>query len=202
MKGYSWSREDFREVLYSKFKNMYPFDKKVTTTKKSKWVNACTGIVIHHTAGGTFESNMKYLSESPAQASVHFVIWEKGQVWKIWDPKDILRHAGNGSRGWCDNVNTKFLGIEVVWFWEFNIHQLIALTDLVEYLMGNFPIDRQNIVRHSDVTQERSVTRKREYWDGVRKVKKRDIGLPFFGSNDYFRLWLVQLQPRKESRFQ
>jgi N-acetyl-anhydromuramyl-L-alanine amidase AmpD len=42
---------------------------------------------------------MKYLSESPAQASVHFVIGEKGQIGKIGDPKDILRHAGNGSRG-------------------------------------------------------------------------------------------------------
>ena len=55
---------------------MYPFTDKVSTNKKSAGTNKCTGIVIHHTAGGTYTSNMKYLSESPAKASVHFVIGE------------------------------------------------------------------------------------------------------------------------------
>ena len=180
---------------------MYPFDKKVATTKKSAWKNACTGIVIHHTAGWSRESNMRYLSESPAKASVHFVIWENGECWKIWDPKDILWHAGNGSRWGCANVNYKFLGIEVVWFGEYNIHQLVRLTDLVEYLMWNFPIDRNNIVRHSDVTQERKITKDRILWDWARPVKKRDIWLPFFVDNLHFKKWREQLVARKESRF-
>ena len=201
MKWYSWSREDYIELLYLKYKQMYPFDKKATTTKKTKWINACTGIVIHHTAGGTFESNMKYLSESTAKASVHFVIWPNGEVWKIWDPKDILRHAGNWSWWWCENVNNKFLGIEVVGFGEYNIHQFLRLTDLVEYLMWNFPIDRLNIVRHSDVTQDRSITRQRILWDGSRPVKKRDIWLQFFVDNLHFKKRRDQLVARKESRF-
>ena len=177
---------------------MYPFDKKLETTKKSKWTNTCTWIVIHHTAGWTFESNMKYLSSSPAQASVHFVIWENWEVWKIGDPKDILRHAGNGSRWWCENVNTKFLGIEVVGFGEYNIHQYLRLTDLVEYLMGNFPIDRDNIVRHSDVTQDREITKQRMLWDWKRKVKKSDIWLSFFVDNDHFKIWRKQLSARTD----
>ena len=180
---------------------MYPFDKKVATTKKSKWVNLCTWIVIHHTAWWTFESNMKYLSESTAQASVHFVIWENWECGKIWDPKDILWHAGNGSRWWCSNVNTKFLWIEVVWFWEYNIHQFIRLTDLVEYLMWNFPIDRNNIIRHSDCTQDRSITKDRILRDWSRLVKKRDIWLPFFVDNLHFKKRREQLVPKKESSF-
>ena len=50
---------------------------------------------------------MRYLSSSPAKASVHFVIWENWEVWKIWDPTDILRHAWNGSWWGCENVNNK-----------------------------------------------------------------------------------------------
>lgn len=180
---------------------MYPFTKKVGTEKKTAWTNACTGIVIHHTAGGTFESNMRYLSESSAKASVHFVIWPEGEVWKIWDPKDILRHAGNWTWGGCSNVNNKFLGIEVVGFGEYNIHQFLRLTDLVEYLMWNFPIDRLNIVRHSDVTQDRSITKERMLWDWSRPVKKRDIGIPFFVDNNHFKLRRAQLVARSESRF-
>lgn len=180
---------------------MYPFNKKLTTSKKSAWKNQCTWIVIHHTAWWTFESNMAYLSSNPAKASVHFVIWENGEVWKIWEPFDILWHAWNGSRWWCENVNTKFLGIEVVWFGEYNIHQYLRLTDLVEYLMWNFPIDRLNIVRHSDVTQDRSITKERMLWDGSRPVKKRDIGIPFFWDNLHFKKWREQLTPRKESLY-
>ena len=180
---------------------MYSFDKKLSTTKKSAWTNLCTGIVVHHTAGWTFESNMNYLANSSAQASVHFVIGPKGEVWKIGDPKDILWHAWNWSWWWTPNVNTKFLWIEVVWYGEYNIQQFIRLTDLVEYLMWNFPIERENIVRHSDVTQDREYTRKRILWDWKRSVKKKDIGLAFFGDNHHFKLRRDQLSPRKESRF-
>ena len=180
---------------------MYPFNDKVLTSKKSKGINFCTGIVIHHTAWGSYKSNMKYLSESQAQASVHFVIWENGECWKIGDPRDILWHAGNWSRWGVENVNTKFMGIEVVWYGEFNIHQLVRLTDLVEYLMGNFPIDRANIIRHSDCTQDRSITKDRILWDWARKVKKRDIGIDFFGSNENFQKWRDQLVAKKESSF-
>lgn len=59
---------------------MYHFDQIESTTKKSAGTNLCTGIVIHHTAGGTFDSNMRYLSKSDAKASVHFVIGENGEV--------------------------------------------------------------------------------------------------------------------------
>lgn len=180
---------------------MYPFDMKLDTTKKSAWVNQCTWIVIHHTAWWNFKSNMIYLSQSPKQASVHFVIWENGEAWKIWDPKDILRHAWNGSWGGCENVNYKFLWIEVVGFGEYNIHQLLRLTDLVEYLMWNFPIDRDNIVRHSDTTQDREITKQRILRDGERKVKKIDIGLPFFVDNDHFRIWRDQLKAKRESSY-
>ena len=180
---------------------MYPFTQKAETTKKSKWVNLCTGIVIHHTAWWSFESNMRYLSQSQAQASVHFVIWPNGECWKIWDPKDIVWHAWNWSWGWKDNVNVAFLWIEVVGFGEYNIQQFMRLTDLVEYLMGNFPIDRNNIVRHSDVTQDREITRQRILRDGKRKVKKTDIWLPFFVDNEHFKIWRDQLIARKESRY-
>lgn len=179
----------------------YPFKDKVTTTKKSPWINVCTGIVVHHTAWWTYASNMRYLSQWTAKASVHFVIGKDWEVWKIWDPKDILWHAGNGSWWWCENVNYKFMWIEVVGSWEYNIHQFLALTDLVEYLMWNFPIDRDNIVRHSDVTQAREFTKKRELRDWKRKTIKHDIEQTFFVNNEHFKKWREQLVPRKESRF-
>lgn len=180
---------------------MYEFNQKETTTKKSSWTNSCVGIVIHHTAWWSFASNMRYLSKSTAKASVHFVIGPNWECWKIGDPKDKLRHAWNGSWWWMDNVNNWFLGIEVVWFGDFNIKQMIRLTDLVEYLMWNFPsIDRNNIVRHSDVTQDREITRKKILWDWKRKVKKIDIWVNFFGTHENFKIRRDQLTPRSDSQ--
>lgn len=181
---------------------MYPFNDKVSTTKKSAGKNSKYWIVIHHTAGGTYKGNMTYLSTNPVKASVHFVIWEHWEIGKIGDPDDILRHAGNGSRWGMDNVNYGFLGIEVVGFGDYNVHQLIALTDLVEYLMWNFKtIEKVNIIRHSDCTQSRDITRKKILRDWKRPVKKIDIDLKFFGDNEHFLTRRDQLTPRKESRF-
>lgn len=185
---------------------MYPFTNKVETKKKSAWTNRCVGIVIHHTAGWTYMGNVKYLSEWPAQASVHFVIWPDWEVAKIGDPRDILRHAGNWSWGGVENVNNAFLGIEVVWYWEYNIQQLIRLTDLVEYLMHVYQIDRDNIIRHSDCTQPRVITRERKYRDGKQSVKKLDIGVNFFWNDpkswhETFQKWRGQLIPRPFSRY-
>jgi N-acetyl-anhydromuramyl-L-alanine amidase AmpD len=180
---------------------MYPFNDILQAKKKSPGINKCTWIVIHHTAWGTYKSNIKYLSSSSAKASVHFVIWENWEVAKIWDPRDILWHAWNWSWWWAENVNYMFMGIEVVWTWEYNIHQFLRLTDLVEYLMWNFPIDWDNIVRHSDVTQDRWITKQRILRDWNRKVKKIDIGLDFFVDNEHFKEWRNQLHPRTLSRF-
>lgn len=186
---------------------MYPFTDKVATTKKSRWVNPCYGIVIHHTAGGTYKGNLNYLSErSPKPedrkntVSVHFVIGPDGECGKIGDPRDILWHAGNGSWGKTPNVNYVMMGIEVVGFWEPNEKQYERLTDLVEYLMGNFPsIERINIIRHSDCTQDREFTKEKILWDGKRKVIKRDIGPKFFPEG--FEKWRENLQPKTVSKY-
>lgn len=178
---------------------MYPFTQKSPTSKKSLWKNRIWWIVIHHTAWWTFTSNMRYLSSSTAKASVHFVIGQNEEIWKIWDPTDILRHAWNWKRWACKNCNTDFLGIEVVWYGEYNTKQLIALTDLVEYLMWVYQIPKEMIIRHSDCTQDDNITSKKILWDGKRKSKKIDIWLNFFPM--WFEIWRNQLTPRTVSRY-
>lgn len=178
---------------------MYPFSQLNSTLKKSTWKNKIKWIVIHHTAGWSFSSNMRYLSQWTAQASVHFVIWENEEVWKIWDPTNILWHAWNWKRWTCKNCNTDFLGIEVVWFWEYNTKQLIRLTDLVEYLMWVYNIPKEMVIKHSDCTQNDDITSKKILRDWKRASKKKDIWLKFFPM--WFETWREQLEPRKESRY-
>ena len=99
---------------------MYPFTITKTTTKKSKGTNKIKYLILHHTAGGTFDSNVKILSGVPVNnnpVSVHFVVGKGEEVAKIGDPSDILRHCGESSRGGDvanKSLNAFAMGIEVV----------------------------------------------------------------------------------------
>jgi N-acetyl-anhydromuramyl-L-alanine amidase AmpD len=111
------------------------FDDVVATTKKSAGKNTAEGLVLHHTGGGTYKSNLAYLSTNPAQASVHFVLGENGELGKIGDPADRLWHAGASERWGRDNCNNFLLGIEIVGIGQPNAKQLQVLTEFCRYLI-------------------------------------------------------------------
>lgn len=145
---------------------MFNFDDFYTTKKKSPWTNSCQFIIIHHTGGGTYLSNCKYLSTGGWIASVQFVIWEQGQAAKIWDPRNVMRHAGESERGKYKLMNQYALGIEVVWpdkDWLFSDKQYDILIQLIKYLMDTFHIPKENVLKHSDIT-----------WGGSKDMILRD----------------------------
>ena len=55
--------------------------------------------------------------------------------------------------------------------------------------MGVYNIKNDMILRHSDVTQDRNITRNKILRNGKRNSKEKDIGLEFFVNNDGFKLW-------------
>lgn len=181
---------------------MYPFNDKVATTKYTKWRNnTCQYIILHHTWGGSYLSNLNYLSKSTAQASVHFVVWENWECGKIGDPKQCLWHAGQSQRWPLVSMNYYSLWIEIVGFWDYNIHQFMRVTDLVEYLMWVYNIPKENVLRHADIAQRWDYSKNKELWDWKRPARKTDVWLPFFVDNLHFKKWREQLVPRKESLF-
>lgn len=180
---------------------MYPFTDYATTKKYSAWKNPAKYLILHHTGWGDYKSNIRYLTTSTAQASVHFIIWENGEICKCFEnePK-VMRHAWTSSWSNLTWMNKYSLWIEVVWCWEYNIHQLISLTDLTEYLMYNFNIPRENVLRHCDLTHAGSANKKLRDWKS--KSRKVDIWLDFFWwTTDDFVRRRSQLTPRKTSRF-
>ena len=180
---------------------MYPFTDYATTKKYSAGKNTAKYLIIHHTGWGSYKSNIKYLTTSTAQASVHFIIWENGEICKCFEnePK-VMWHCWTSVWGSLTWMNKYSLWIEVVWCWEYNIHQFISLIDIVEYLMYNFNIPKENVLRHCDLTHAGSVNKKLRDWKS--KSRKVDIWLDFFGwTTDDFVRRRSQLTPRKTSRF-
>lgn len=181
---------------------MYPFTDKKYTNKYTKWIkNTCQYIILHHTGWGSYQSNLKYLTESSSPASVHFIVWPNWEVAKCWEPTRMMWHAWTSQRWNLSNMNKYSLWIEIVWFWEYNIHQFMRVTDLVEYLMWVYNIPRENVLRHSDICQKWDFSKNKELWDGKRASRKVDVWLDFFWDNLHFKKWRDQLVPRKESRF-
>ncbi|MDR0651279.1 MAG: hypothetical protein LBG59_07995 [Candidatus Peribacteria bacterium] len=68
----------------------------------------------------------------------------------------------------------------MVGYGNFNQWQFIALTDLVQYLMGTFNISPENVLRHADITQNDTYTKNRILRDGHRTARKVDIASDFF----------------------
>ena len=180
---------------------MYPITDYATTKKYSAGKNTAKYLIIHHTGWGDYKSNIRYLTTGTAQASVHFIIWENGEICKCFEnePK-CMRHCWVSSWGSLSWMNKYSLWIEVVGYGEYNIHQFISLVDLVEYLMYHFNIPKENVLRHCDLTHW--LSKNKVLWDGKSKSRKVDIGLDFFGgSTDDFIKWRNQLTPREQSRY-
>ena len=135
---------------------MYNFTDTLKTTKKTIGNNACEYIIIHHTGGGSYASNCRILSWVWEGVSVHFVVWINGECAKIWQPTDILWHAGNSSRGTLEWMNSYAMGIEVVWpnkAGGFPQKQYDRLVGLIRYLMKTFNIPLENVLCHHDITR-------------------------------------------------
>lgn len=127
------------------------FDKILPTSKKTKWKNTCTYIIVHHTWWWSYAWNCNVLSWDKWVVSCHFVIWVDWQIAKIWNPEDILWHA------WVSNwwkltwLNKYSIWIEVVWPW-FTDNQRKATKELIIHLQNVYKIPLSNILRHKDIT--------------------------------------------------
>lgn len=140
------------------------FDSKLPTSKKSYWINSKRYIILHHTWWWTFTSMMRLASSWSSQVSWHYTIWERGEIWKIWEDNDILWHAWDNTDiklNWIPYYNEYSIWIEVVSDWySFYDDQKESVKKLVKYLMNKYNIPKENILRHKDITK-----RKWDIWD-------------------------------------
>ena len=72
-----------------------------------------TGIILHHTAGGTAESSIDYMRslQSPNRASYHYIVDRDGTVFKCVPVSKRAWHAGSSVGKYGDDVNSQTVGI-------------------------------------------------------------------------------------------
>lgn len=156
-----------------------------STKNKTPWVNTKKYIITHHT--WTWEWSIKGVLSTLTvwKVSCHYVIDTNGDIYKIWDDKDILWHAGTSEWGNLKWMNTHSIGIEIIWpllNW-FTFEQRKVARDIIQELMHTHNIPRENVLRHADLTHAWSS--KRILWDWKSRSRKVDIDIRFLNDSEW-----------------
>lgn len=127
----------------------------LTTKNKSNWVNTCEFVILHHTA--TKENTIKWVLNTLTVGAVscHYVVDTNGDIYKIWNDKDILWHAWESAWKGKTNLNRYSIGIEIVGPLSdggFTDAQRATVASLVQELCAKYKIPQDKILRHKDIS--------------------------------------------------
>lgn len=114
-------------------------------------------VVIHHTAQNSCEQTLKTFTVEHSQVSAHYVICKDGTVHHMLN--DYLRawHAGIGSWGNDQDINSSSIGIELDnnGYDSFPAAQINSLLSLLKNLKTTYKIPTANFIGHADVAPTR-----------------------------------------------
>ena len=151
------------------------FDKSI----RSK--NSIKIIVIHYTGMQSERASIMRLCNSKSKVSCHFLINQKGKVYRLVQDKRVAWHAGKSCWGNYKNLNKNSIGIELVnkghrfGYSNFKKKQLLSLIKICKTLIKKYKISKKNIVGHSDVSPLRKIDPGEKFpWD---QLAKKNIGV-------------------------
>lgn len=153
----------------------FPFKATFSTTNKTKWVNTCEYIILHHTATGEWTLKWVINTLTKGAVSCHFVVDTNGDAYKIGDPKDILWHAGVSEWKGKKMMNNYSVGIEIIGplaNWGFSAEQKHTVYWLTQHLMAVLNIPKENVIRHKDISPWRKTDVADSFWNNKYKTYK------------------------------
>lgn len=116
-------------------------------------------VILHHTAQDSLQQTLKTFTLTRTKVSSHYVIADDGKVVQMLN--DYLRawHAGNGSWGKNNDINSASIGIELDnnGSEPFSQAQINSLLALLTKLKKDYNIPTQNFIGHSDIAPSRKV---------------------------------------------
>jgi N-acetylmuramoyl-L-alanine amidase len=116
------------------YNNDTPVDFRLSPNRKTARLDP-RFLIVHYTAGGSFESTVKWFENPAAKASAHIVIGRDGEIVQMVRFDQIAWHAGISTWNGFTGINNYGIGIELdnagkleqrglLWFTWFN--ELIA----------------------------------------------------------------------------
>ena len=136
-----------------KIKNIYSpnFNQRKRSYKSIKL------LIIHYTGMQSERESLIRLCNPKSKVSSHFLINQKGKVYRLIQDNQIAWHAGISSWAKYKNLNRNSIGIELVnkghsfGYTNFKKKQISSLIKICKRLIEKYNIKKNNIVGHSDV---------------------------------------------------
>ena len=118
-------------------------------------------ILLHHTAMRSWQDALARLCDPKHEVSAHYLITASGIVYQMVDEKDRAWHAGQGSWGALQDINSHSIGIEIdnagptAGNPPFTAPQMTSLVRLLETIRRRWNIPPERVIGHSDTAPER-----------------------------------------------
>jgi len=130
--------------------------KRITKNRKEvlQGKNTCEYVIVHHTGGSQklWQSMLRYFQKAD-YLSVHYIVGREGEVIQYVEDKDVAYHAGQSLWKGRANMNMHSIGIEVVSNGhDYTDKQREAVLELIKSLMATHGINKENVLRHADIS--------------------------------------------------
>lgn len=135
---------------------MLPIQKNLTavnrTVKSSRTVKY---IVVHYTSnvGDTAYNNTQYFKSNNRSSSAHYFV-DENSIWQCVEDKDIAWHCGAKKYYHAECRNANSIGVEMCNSVSRNLAVEKNTAELVRYLMNEYNIGIDHVIRHFDVTMK------------------------------------------------
>jgi N-acetylmuramoyl-L-alanine amidase len=116
-------------------------------------------VVIHYTAMESCAAAMARLCDPATEVSAHYLIGEDGTVHALVPEEKRAWHAGAGSWGGMEDINSRSIGIELAndGRTPFAAAQMRGLEGLLAAIIGRWGIGPERVIGHSDMAPVRKV---------------------------------------------
>ncbi len=131
--------------------------------KKKRLINSIKLIIIHYTGMQSERESLKRLCNPLSKVSAHYLINQKGKIFKLVEDRHIAWHAGKSRWKKYNNLNKNSIGIELVnkghqyGYGYFKRKQISALVKLCKILKKKYKIKTKNFLGHSDIAPLRKI---------------------------------------------
>jgi len=114
-------------------------------------------VVIHYTAMQSAQAALDRLCDPAFEVSAHYLIGRDGVTYQLVSDDMRAWHAGAGSWGGVDDVNSRSIGIELdnSGLHPFAEPQMVALEGLLSGLLERWSIPLERVIAHSDMAPAR-----------------------------------------------
>ena len=119
--------------------------------------------------------SIERLCNSKSKVSSHYLINEKGKIYRLVDDNRIAWHAGKSCWKKYKNLNENSIGIELVnkghefGYSNFKNQQLLSLVKICKKLVKKYKIKKENIIGHSDIAPLRKIDPGEKFpWEKLR----------------------------------